>query len=92
WIAFSLSTSVTLTAILFPDDALDLAFFQLALKDDTGALLAEESFGRFDAYDVLFIQIELTPEATDTYYLVVTMSAEGAEETNVAYDLFYHLN
>ena len=92
WFAFSLSTSVTLTAILFPDDALDLAFFQLALKDDTGALLAEESFGRFDAYDVLFIQIELTPEATDTYYLVVTMSAEGAEETNVAYDLFYHLN
>lgn len=92
WFKFTLPSTKTLTAILFPEDELDLGNFGFTLQDGSGSVLAEYKVGRFDAYDVLFIQIELTVTDPTTYYLVLDMIGEDVGITNVNYDLFFHLN
>jgi hypothetical protein len=92
WFAFSLDADSQLTVMLFPESETDFATFSLTLLDAEGVILANHDLGGFDAYDVLYIQIDLSPTGAETFYLKVDPADGVLDFQNASYDLFYYLD
>ncbi|MDD3958550.1 MAG: S1C family serine protease, partial [Candidatus Izemoplasmatales bacterium] len=86
---FDIDTPLLITLLLIPKNASDILAFEITLMDGLGTAIGNHGYGKFDAFEVLYIQMELDATTLESFY--ISIQATDAFSASSGYDLFIHL-